>query len=121
MKMRSLTIGITLASLFVATGAAFAQTAPKTFEVASIKVAAPIDMMKMAQQMQNGDMPKIGMHVNPGRVEFIYVDLKTLVSIAYKLKTYQVSGPDWMSTQRFDILATFPSGATRADIPEMLK
>jgi uncharacterized protein (TIGR03435 family) len=119
--MRSSTFGLTLASLFLATGAALAQSAPKTFEVASIKPAAPIDMMKMAQAMQNGEMPKIGMHVNPGRVEFIYVDLKTLVSIAYKLKTYQVSGPDWMANQRFDIIATFPSGATRADIPEMLQ
>jgi uncharacterized protein (TIGR03435 family) len=119
--MRSRTNGIILASLFLATGAAFAQTAPKTFEVASIKPAAPIDMMKMAQAMQNGEAPKVGMHVNPGRVEFIYVDLKTLVSIAYKLKTYQVSGPDWMANQRFDIMATFPSGATRADIPEMLQ
>lgn len=119
--MQISTIGPIIASLFVATGAAFAQTTPKTFEVASIKPAAPVDMMKMAQAMQNGEMPKIGMHVNPGRVEFIYVDLKTLVSIAYKLKTYQVSGPDWIGTQRFDIMATFPAGATRADIPEMLQ
>ena len=80
--MRSFKIGLTFASLFFATGAAFAQSAPKTFEVASIKPAVPIDMMKMAQAMQNGEMPKIGMHVNPGRVEFIYLDLKTLVSIA---------------------------------------
>ncbi|MEI9973127.1 MAG: TIGR03435 family protein [Ignavibacteriota bacterium] len=119
--MRSSTIGIITAGLFLATGAAFAQTAPKAFEVASIKPAAPIDMMKMAQQMQNGEAPKIGMHVNPGRVEFIYVDLKTLVSIAYKLKPYQVTGPDWMSNQRYDIMATFPAGATRADIPQMLQ
>jgi uncharacterized protein (TIGR03435 family) len=119
--MRNITLSLTIASLFLATGAAFGQTAPKTFEVASIKPAVPIDMMKMAQAMQNGDMPKIGMHVNPGRVEFIYVDLKTLVSIAYKVKPYQVSGPDWMGNQRFDIMATFPSGATRADIPEMLQ
>jgi uncharacterized protein (TIGR03435 family) len=104
------------------TGAAFAQTAPKlTFEVASVKVAPPIDMMKMAQAAQNGEMPKIGMHVNPGRVEFIYVDLKTLVGMAYKLKPYQVSGPDWIGTTRFDIVATFPKGATRDDIPEMLR
>jgi uncharacterized protein (TIGR03435 family) len=119
--MRNITLSLTIASLFVVTGAASAQTAPKTFEVASIKPAVPIDMMKMAQAMQNGDMPKIGMHVNPGRVEFIYVDLKTLVSIAYKVKPYQVTGPDWMANQRFDIMATFPSGATRADIPEMLQ
>ncbi len=119
--MRSLTIGPILASLFLATGAAFAQTAPKTFEVASIKSAAPLDMMKLAADAQAGKMPKIGMHVNPGRVEFNSLDLKSLVSIAYKLKPYQVSGPDWMANQRFDIMATFPAGATRADIPEMLQ
>jgi uncharacterized protein (TIGR03435 family) len=121
-----ITASLTVAGLFLAAVGALAQTAPQTaaklaFEVASVKPAAPIDMMKMAQDMQNGQAPKVGMHVNPGRVEFIYVDLKTLVSIAYKLKPYQVSGPDWMGTQRFDIMATFPTGATKADIPQMLQ
>ncbi|HEX3742396.1 MAG TPA: TIGR03435 family protein [Bryobacteraceae bacterium] len=130
--MRSFTIGFTAACLFLGTGGAFGQSAaqdsaaaqakPKlAFEVASVKPAVPIDMMKMAQAMQNGEAPKIGMHVHPGRVEFNYVDLKTLISIAYKMKPYQVTGPAWMSTQRFDIMATFPEGATRADIPQMLQ
>jgi uncharacterized protein (TIGR03435 family) len=119
MKMRNcfrFTLGIVLV-----TGAALAQTPPKTFEVASVKVAAPMDMQKMAADAAAGKMPKIGMHVNPGRVEFDYLDLKNLISMAYKLKVYQVSGPDWLANTRFDIIATFPKGATRDDIPEMLR
>ena len=129
--MRINIIGLAIAGLLLVTGGASAQStahesvagaAPKlAFEVASVKPAAPIDMMKMAAAMQAGEAPKIGMHVNPGRVEFLYVDLKSLVSIAYKLKPYQVTGPDWMANQRFDIIATFPAGATRADIPQMLQ
>src|ERR1035438_1809916 len=129
--MRINIIGLAIAGLLLVTGGASAQStahesvagaAPKlAFEVASVKPAAPIDMMKMAAAMQAGEAPKIGMDVNPGRVEFLYVDLKSLVSIAYKLKPYQVTGPDWMANQRFDIIATFPAGATRADIPQMLQ
>src|SRR5271166_6289155 len=104
--MRNTTFGLTIAGLLLVTGGAFAQTTPKTFEVASVKPAAPIDMMKIAANMQaGGEMPKLGMHVDPGRVEFTYVDLKTLVSVAYKVKPYQVTGPDWMANQRFDIMA----------------
>ena len=116
------TIGLTFGvGLLLVTGAAFAQTAPKTFEVASVKPAAPLDMQKLAASMQAGEAPKVGMHVEPGKVEFNYVDLKSLISIAYKVKPYQVTGPEWMAAQRFDIVAKFPSGATRDDIPQMLQ
>lgn len=106
--------------MLLVTGA-FAQTPTKTFEAASVKPAAPLDMAKMQAAMANGQMPKIGMQVHGAQVEFLYLDLKTLVSLAYKLKPYQVTGPDWMATQRFDILAKLPSGATRDDIPQMLQ
>src|ERR1035441_7132662 len=88
--MRINTVGLAIAGLLLVTGGASAQStahesvagaAPKlAFEVASVKPAAPIDMMKMAAAMQAGEAPKIGMHVNPGRVEFLYVDLKSLRS-----------------------------------------
>jgi uncharacterized protein (TIGR03435 family) len=61
------------------------------------------------------------MRVDPGRVEFTYENLKTLISIAYKLKPDQITGPNWMANQRFDITAKFPAGATRNDIPQMLQ
>jgi uncharacterized protein (TIGR03435 family) len=99
---------------------ALAQTAP-TFEVASIKPAAPLDMAKMAASIQAGQMPKIGAHVDAARAEYIYMSLKDLIVTAYKVKPYQITGPDWLATQRFDIVAKLPDGATKADAPKMLQ
>lgn len=114
-----LTIGI---GLLLVTGRAFAQTnSHLTFEVASLKLAAPLDMAKLQAAARNGETPRVGMHVDRARVEFIYVDLKSLICVAYKLKPYQITGPDWMASQRYDIIAKFPAGATRDDIPQMLQ
>src|ERR1039458_5970133 len=47
--------------------------------------------------------------------------LKRLILTAYKLKPYQVSGPDWMDSVRFDILSKIPEGGTKDQVPEMLQ
>lgn len=47
--------------------------------------------------------------------------VRDFVAMAYRVKQYQVSGPDWISTERFDINATLPAGSTANDIPEMLQ
>ena len=100
--------------------AALAQTAP-TFEVATIKPAAPLDRMKMAAAIQSGQMPKIGPHVDKSRAEYTYMALKDLISLAYKVKPYQITGPDWIASQRFDIVAKMPAGASKDDAPKMLQ
>jgi uncharacterized protein (TIGR03435 family) len=100
--------------------AALAQTTP-AFEVASIKPAAPLDMVKIAAGIQNGQMPKIGAHVDAARAEYTYMSLKDLIVTAYKVKPYQVTGPDWLASQRFDIVAKMPDGAVKADAPKMLQ
>jgi len=41
--------------------------------------------------------------------------------VAYRIKDYQVSGPDWLAGARFDIVAKLPEGATRDQAPEMLQ
>lgn len=41
--------------------------------------------------------------------------------MAYRVKAYQVNGPDWMATERFDVSAKLPAGTTAAQIPEMLQ
>ena len=33
--------------------------------------------------------------------------LRDLIAFAYNIKPYQVSGPDWLATTRFDIEAVF--------------
>jgi uncharacterized protein (TIGR03435 family) len=41
--------------------------------------------------------------------------------MAYKVKDYQISGPDWAAGERFDIAATLPAGTKEDQVPDMLK
>src|SRR4030081_3400752 len=96
--------------VFVAT-VALSQTSPRPeFEVASIRPPAPI----------TADV-KVGVHIDGAQVSFTYVALKDLIQSAYKLKNYQVVGPDWVGSERFDIAAKLPAGADRDQVPAMLQ
>ena len=100
--------------------AAFAQTTP-TFDVATIKPAPPMDITKVAAAMQAGGKMPIGANVDARRAEYLYLDLRSLISLAYGVKPYQITGPDWMATTRFDILAKMPEGSKKEDAPKMLQ
>lgn len=41
--------------------------------------------------------------------------------MAFRLKQYQVSGPDWLATEKFDIVAKLPDGAPRDQVLPMLQ
>jgi len=71
--------------------------------------------------MQAGKMPKFGAHIDASRAEYSFMSLQDLIANAYDLKTYQVKGPDWLATTRFDIVATIPQGASKDDAPKMLQ
>ena len=92
-----------------------------TFEVATIKPSAPLDPIKMQADMRDGKMPRFGAHVDGLRAQYFYETLKDLVAEAYKVKPYQVTGPDWMGSTRFDVVATMPEGSTKDDAPKMLR
>ena len=112
--------GLTLgAALLLAAGAALAQ-AP-AFEVATIKPAPRMDMAKVAADAQAGKLPKVGPHVSTSQAEYSYMTLKDLIAVAYRAKPYQISGPDWLATERFDIVARMPAGASIDDAPAMLQ
>jgi uncharacterized protein (TIGR03435 family) len=95
----------------LAAAAAFGQTPRPEFEVASIH---PTDQSNPAQV-------NVGVHIDGAQVNITYFALKDYIRVAYKLKDYQVVGPDWMASQRFDISAKLPAGATREQVPDMLK
>jgi uncharacterized protein (TIGR03435 family) len=97
-----------------------AQTKP-SFEVASIKPSAPLDMAKLAVEIRAGRMPKFGAHIDAGRAEYLYLALRDLIVLAYGVKTYQVTGPDWITTQRYDIVAKMPAESKKDDAPKMLQ
>src|SRR6476646_324831 len=76
-------------------GALFAQPAPPlVFEVASIKPANP-------------DARGTSINVVPGGgLRVINASLKQLITIAYEIREFQLSGgTGWMSSDRYDILA----------------
>jgi len=117
---RNLRRFLVVSCLVLPAAVALAQTTP-AFEVASIKPAAPLDMMKLAAGIQNGEMPKIGPRVDGARAEYTYMALRELIVLAYKVKAYQITGPDWIASQRFDIVAKLPDGASKDDAPKMLQ
>jgi len=103
--------------LWLATVAALAQTGTgqPSFEVASVRVAEPL-----TAKVLKGTI-RLGMTVDGARVDIASMSLTELIRTAYRLKTYQVSGPEWMSAERFDILAKIPEGAGKDLVPEMLQ
>ena len=84
--------------------AAFAQTPtpPPAFDVASIRAS------QGNQGGRGGRGNPFGgdnIHVSPDSVTMRNTSLKSTIAWAYHVKDFQVNGPDWLDTQRFDIAA----------------
>jgi uncharacterized protein (TIGR03435 family) len=104
-----------------ASAAVLSSAARPTFEVATVRPSAPLDMQKIAADIQAGKMPKVGMHVIGLRAEYNYLTLKDLITVAYKVKPYQISGPAWLAGEHFDVAAVMPEGSAKDDAPKMLQ
>jgi uncharacterized protein (TIGR03435 family) len=48
-------------------------------------------------------------------------DLESLVTMAYDIPRYRLSGPEWLATTKFDITARIPAGTTREQYRLMLQ
>jgi uncharacterized protein (TIGR03435 family) len=101
----------------VFTAFAFGQTTQTlTFEVASVKPSAPVP--------PNGGVyfgpPRGGPGTaDPGQITWTYATLRGLLMTAYDVKEYQVSGPPWLNTERYDILVKVTEGATKEQVSVM--
>jgi uncharacterized protein (TIGR03435 family) len=108
-----------LGSLLQAQSAANAKPAEARleFEVASVKPAV----------MPNGGAIRFGPrggpgNGDPGRVTYTLSTIRDLMVAAYSVKRYQVSGgPNWLDSERFDIAAKVPEGATKEQVKVMLQ
>lgn|GEM_PF-6212080 len=103
----------TISFLLVSITIAFAQQPPAkpTFEVATIRPADP----------NLADSVFVGMSADPSFVTYRNTNLRDAIRGAYKVRDFQIVGPDWMSTARFDIAAKLPPGASTDQIPEMFQ
>jgi uncharacterized protein (TIGR03435 family) len=103
--------------LIIFTSYAFGQAKESpTFEAASIKPAAPQTGMGMRVMMRGGPGSP-----DPGQITYSNVSLKNVVMTAYGVKGYQISGPKWLDSERFDIVAKIAMGATKEQFQMMLQ
>ena len=58
---------------------------------------------------------------DPGRYTTSNMTLKGLLVSAYDVKAYQITGPAWIETERYDIVAKVPAGATKEQFRVMLQ
>jgi uncharacterized protein (TIGR03435 family) len=82
---------------------AYAQTTPEpiAFEVATIK--------PVAEYNKKG----LGVHVGPTRASYISMSLQALFAYAYGFGYSQISGPQWISKNLYDVVGIFPEGASQ--------
>lgn len=73
------------------------------------------------QEQINTRQLRIGNTIGDSRVDLKGVALGEMVLLAYRLKPYQLVGPDWIRQERYDVQATYPPGATKAQMPDMLQ
>jgi len=89
------------------------------FEVASIKTAA--DPGRQPILCLAPCVPGERFTVDGARVDIRFMSLRRLILLAYRIEPYQLSGPEWMGTPKFDIVAKIPAGVSKERVPEMLQ
>ena len=89
------------------------------FDVASVKAA--VDPVRQPVFCIVPCAPGERITVSGTSVDIRFASLLRLMVTAYRIKDYQLSGPDWMRSQRFDIAAKMPEGVSKDRLPEMLR
>jgi uncharacterized protein (TIGR03435 family) len=84
---------------------------PPEFEAASVKRAVP----------PAGGRFNPSMKLSPGRFTCTSMPLWNLLLRAYDLKEYQLSGPDWLRSEFYDVNATMPPSTSTEDMQLMLQ
>jgi uncharacterized protein (TIGR03435 family) len=87
------------------------------FEVASIKPPPPAPAVGRVRTGSSGGPGT----KDPSLFTCERCSVLGLIRQAFDIQDYQISGPDWMQSTRFNISAKVPEGATRAEFRLMLR
>jgi uncharacterized protein (TIGR03435 family) len=106
--------------------AAQPKAAPLSFEVASVKPAAPPIATKDEYTAgynagMRAGMAEQGLRVTGLRVNITDNTLRDLIRLAYQVKNYQIVGPGWTASEKYEIAALMPAGSERSQAPLMLQ
>ena len=94
---------------------AFCILPAQTFDAASVRRSAP---ETGSGARSTGAIPR---QQDPGRINYPNVTLKSVIAQAYSVARDQIGGPQWLDDERYDIVATLPSGASQDQVPLMLQ
>ena len=85
------------------------------FESASVRRASPQGEV-LRSTMSGGPGT-----ADPGRIVYVGVSFKGLLTKAFGVKGYQVLAPSWMESERYDITATLPADTSGEQFALMLQ
>lgn len=85
------------------------QAKKPTFEVAMVRMIDPNSSIL------------VGMSADPSLVSYRNLTLRDAIRGAYMVRDFQIVGPEWMSTVRFQVDARMPAGATSEQAPLMFQ
>jgi uncharacterized protein (TIGR03435 family) len=106
---------LTTAAAFCAIALAQPPAAP-TFEVASIKPSTPQQAGRMMMRQRGGPGTP-----DPSQYSVEGFPLSRVIQQAYGVQSYQISGPSWIDSERYDIVAKVPPGTTKEQFQLMLQ
>jgi uncharacterized protein (TIGR03435 family) len=118
--MQAANVRVGLILLIVVANASRGQEPPKlNFEAASMRSSSPGD--------QKQERPIDGLRSggpgtsNPGRIVFFRVPLDRILAYAFDVPWARISGPNWIVTERYDIIAKLPERTTAGQARVMLQ
>ena len=114
---RTLGLAVMLPVLFGMNASALRAQSPKKFEVASVRRAEiPANAFGVPVFPVTGGVGT----GEPLRITYRGTWLPPLIAEAFGVRSDQVTGPAWLRTERYDIVANIPQGATKDDFKLML-
>jgi uncharacterized protein (TIGR03435 family) len=105
-----------LVSLLILT----ARLPSQTFDAASVKTALPLKPDSHGRTILPRPSGGPGTQ-DPGRIRYPYMTPRYFLMAAYDVKPFQITGPAWLDSERFDINATMPPETTREQLHMMLQ
>lgn len=83
------------------------------FEVASVRPSS--------KNQADAAPVALGLRMDGAQARIGALTLRDYIAMAYRIKSYQVVGADWIANERFDVNAKLPEGSTVDQIPGMIQ
>lgn len=97
-----------LAAVYAWLAAGTVGAQPAEFEVASVKPNTSGDRHTSTS-------------TSTGQTRMDNISLRVLIELAFDVRDCSLSGPSWLESERFDIVAKIPAAAARTQVPAMLQ